>query len=141
MATDNVDNLFRNRRRQYKDFDTSLSKNPITHDVLAVSNENAVKQSVRNLISTRFGERLMAPEIGSGVFDALFEPLDPFSAETLRNDILNTIKNYEPRVVVQDCIVSSESSYSDEINIELIYIIVGENLEVNSQIILQRPGS
>lgn len=141
MATNNVDNLFRNRAREYKDFDTSLSKNPITHDVMAVRNENAVKQSVRNLISTRFGERLMAPEIGSAVYDSLFEPLDPFSAEQLRSDILNTISNYEPRVVVQDCTVSSESSYSDEINIELTYIIVGENLEVTSQIILQRPGS
>lgn len=136
-----IEEIFRDRRRQYKDFDTALSKNPITHDVLTVSNENAVKQSVRNLISTRFGERLMQPEIGSGVFDALFEPLDPFSAEQLRSDILNTISNYEPRVNVLDCIVSTESAYSDEINIELIYIIVGENIEVTSQIILQRPGS
>ena len=135
------DTIFRKYKRSYSDIDTGLSRNPITGDVLSVKDENSVKQAVRNLLSTKFGERLMDPEIGSGIYESLFEPLDAFSAEKLREDIINTIRKYESRIVVQNCVVYAESEDSSEINIDLTYIIVGENVEQTSQIILQRPGS
>ena len=87
--------------RGFKDFAISFKSNPNTKDFSAVKNENAIKQSVRNLILTQFGERPYQYDIGSRVAGLLFEPFDVFLAEDLRDEIENTIKRLEPRVAVR----------------------------------------
>ena len=57
--------------------------NPNTEDFSTLKNENAIKQSVRNLVMTTFGERPFQNDIGSRVRGMLFEPFDVFSAEDL----------------------------------------------------------
>lgn len=69
--------------RGFKDFAISFSNNPTTKDFGMVKNENAIKQSVRNLISTIFGERPFQPDIGSRVKGLLFENFDPFSVDAI----------------------------------------------------------
>ena len=53
--------------RTFKDFAISFKANPNTKDFSSVSNDNAIKQSVRNLVLTNFGERPFQYEIGSRV--------------------------------------------------------------------------
>ena len=60
--------------RGFKDLAISFEANPNTNDFSAVTNENAIKQSVRNLVLTSFGERPFQPNIGSRVRGLLFEP-------------------------------------------------------------------
>ena len=67
--------------------------NPNTEDFSTLKNENAIKQSVRNLVMTTFGERPFQNDIGSRVRGMLFEPFDVFSAEDLRDEIRNTIES------------------------------------------------
>jgi|694.fasta_scaffold06919_10 phage baseplate assembly protein W len=126
--------------REFKDLNIGFKKNPITKDLLVQKNEQAVSQSVQNLLQTRFGEKLMDPEVGSRVYEILFEPLDGFSAAQLQETIINTIRNYEPRVEIIDCIVSAEDSDSSEVRVDIEYRIVGDTITINSTFILQRPG-
>jgi phage baseplate assembly protein W len=49
----------------YKDLDFSFSAHPETGDVLKKIDNNAIKQSIRALVSTAFGERLFDPELGA----------------------------------------------------------------------------
>ena len=101
--------------------------NPNTDDFGTVTNENAIKQSVRNLIMTQFGERPFQMDIGSRVTGLLFEPFDVFSAEDLKDEIRNTIERLEPRVeVVTVDVILSESE--DALDVSLEYRIVGEDL-------------
>ena len=65
--------------RGFKDLAISFNANPSTGDIGVVKNVNAIKQSVRNLILTEFGERPFQQNIGSRVKALLFEPWDPFS--------------------------------------------------------------
>jgi len=58
---------------------------------------DAVKQSVRNLIMTNHYERPFHPEIGSGISQLLFEPLDPITSNSLTRVISEVITNFEPR--------------------------------------------
>jgi len=126
--------------RSYKDLNVDFRNNPITKDVYAVKNEAAITQALKNLVQTRFGERLMQPSIGSSVYDMLFEPLDLFSAIELQNKILTTIKNYEPRVEVSE--VQVAISEDEESAVVLVtYRIIGEPQIITNQFILERPSS
>ncbi len=47
-------------------------------DISPVTNEESIKQSIRNIVLTAPGEKLFNPKFGSSVYKMLFEPLDPF---------------------------------------------------------------
>ena len=99
--------------------------------------KNAIKQSIRNLILTAFGERPYQPDIGSRVKGLLFEPFDVFSAEDLRDEISNTIQRLEPRVEVENIDVNlSDDDYSIDVAIE--YAIVGQPQTQTVEFLLER---
>ncbi len=123
--------------RGFKDFAVSFKANPNTKDVSAVSNANAIKQSVRNLILTQFGERPYQYDIGSRVSGLLFEPFDVFLAEDLRDEIYNCISRLEPRVEVRSISVKP-SIDENEIDIAINYAIVGQQVTQVVQFILER---
>ena len=83
--------------RIYKDIALSFERNAATKDVIVKKDVDAVKQSVRNLILTNHYERPFQPEIGSGISNLLFEPLDPITANSLTRVIGEVITNFEPR--------------------------------------------
>jgi len=83
--------------RLYKDIALSFERNAATKDVIVKKDVDAVKQSVRNLILTNHYERPFQPEIGSGISNLLFEPLDPITANSLTRVIGEVITNFEPR--------------------------------------------
>ena len=123
--------------RGFKDFAVSFKANPNTKDVSAVSNANAIKQSVRNLILTQFGERPYQYDIGSRVTGLLFEPFDVFLAEDLRDEIENTIKRLEPRVAVRRISVN-QSIDENELDVGIEYSIIGQNVTQTVEFILER---
>lgn len=69
------------KSRSFKDLSINLLLNPFTKDVSAVQNDNAIKQSIKNLVLTAPGEKPFQPNIGSRVRQLLFEPLDAFTAD------------------------------------------------------------
>ena len=126
--------------RSYKDLNVDFRSNPITKDIYAVKNEAAITQALKNLVQTRFGERLMQPTIGSGVYDMLFEPLDVFSGIELQSKISTTINNYEKRVEIIDVQVAViEDEETTVVNVT--YRIIGEPKIITNQFILERPSS
>lgn len=84
--------------RTFKDIDLNFIANPVTGDISKKFDENAIKQSVKNLILTNHYERLFHPEIGSSINSLLFEPFSPILQSTLERAITYTITNFEPRV-------------------------------------------
>ena len=76
----------------------SFKINPINSDLIATKNETAIARSVRNLVFTRPGEKFFNPNLGSKVYESLFDNMDEVSASVVEDDIKDTIDNYEPRV-------------------------------------------
>ncbi len=76
----------------------SFKINPINSDLIATKNETAIARSVRNLVFTRPGEKFFNPNLGSKVYESLFDNMDDVSASVVEDDIKDTIDNYEPRV-------------------------------------------
>jgi hypothetical protein len=126
------------KSRSFLDLNVALSRNPFTDDVSSVQNDNAIKQAVKNLVLTTPGEKPFQPLIGSNVNDLLFEPLDAFTGDAIRDEIINTINQYEPRVELTE--VTVEPIYEgNKFSIEIEYRIVGLPVVENITFVLQRP--
>ena len=82
---------------RYSDFTTDFATHPVSGDLARISDIEAVKRSVRNLIMTDKYERLLNPKIGSNVRSMLFEPMDGTTCAALQSYIEETVRNYEPR--------------------------------------------
>ena len=123
--------------RGFKHLAVAFKRNPNTKDFSAVKNENAIKQSVRNLILTQFGERPYQYDIGSRVSALLFEPYDVFLAEDLRDEIFNTITRLEPRVEVNNVVVKPTED-ENTLDVGIAYTIVGQQVTQTVEFILER---
>ena len=82
---------------QYADLDLFFSKKNSDSDINKVTDVQAVKRSVRNLVLLNHYEKPFHPEIGSGIREMLFELMTPVTAIVLTRKIEDVIKNFEPR--------------------------------------------
>tara|TARA_R110002020_G_C16179315_1_gene764691 strand:+ start:255 stop:704 length:450 start_codon:yes stop_codon:yes gene_type:complete len=83
--------------RQYRDLDLFFTKKSGSDDISKITDIEAVKRSIRNLVLTNFYEKPFHPEIGSGVRSILFENMTPITAIVLARKVEDVIENFEPR--------------------------------------------
>ena len=114
----------------FKDISMSFKVSPLTFDLIANKNETAIARSIRNLILTVPGERPFNPELGSQVSRLLFNPMDDITTDSLREQISNTINNFEPRVNLRQVVVQPNFDVG-EYDISIRYDIVG--IEASTQ--------
>jgi phage baseplate assembly protein W len=139
MDRQDVDGLFSTMRRSFVDMSMNVDINPVTEDVVVLKDERAVTQAIKNLVLTKYGERLMQPLIGCNIHSMLFEPLDIFSALEMKTIIINTIRNYEPRVQILNVAVDAIEDTENSIAVSLTFRIIGEPKIIDQQFILERP--
>ena len=96
MDAQGQNNIDRNVR-QYKDLDLFFAKIQASKDIRKVTDVQAVKRSIRNLVLLNHYEKPFHPEIGSGVRDMLFENMSHMTAFVLARKIEDVIENFEPR--------------------------------------------
>ena len=110
----------------FKDLSVTFKKHPVTDDLVSVKDKSAIAQSITNLLMTKKGERPFQPNLGSGLQDMLFEPLDYGSAAMIKQEIAKCINKYEPRVRVQK--IYCEVDFDNNgYNVEMQYKIVGRD--------------
>ena len=110
--------------RSFKDISLSFQVSPLTYDLIAIKNENAISRSIRNLVLTNRGERFFNNNLGSRINSLLFESLDDITASSIRDEIENVINNYEPRVELIS--VDAVPNYDEgELNVTIQYYIIG----------------
>ena len=64
----------------FKDISMTFQRNPLTGDLIALKNTNAITRSIRNIIFTYPGEKPFDPEFGSQLSRMLFENSDPINS-------------------------------------------------------------
>jgi phage baseplate assembly protein W len=108
--------------RTFSDLNLLFSINPVTGDVSRKIDVEAVKASVRHLISTMHYERPFHPEIGCQIFSLLFEPFDAITRNVIAKTIEDVITKFEPRVTLTEVqLVNNEDNNS--INIDVYFRI------------------
>ena len=83
--------------RQYSDLDLFFSKKSSDSDISKVTDIQAVKRSIRNLVLLNPYEKPFHPEIAGGVREMLFELMTPITAQIIAQQVENVIDNFEPR--------------------------------------------
>ena len=94
--------------RTYVDLDLDFTRHPVTNDVVKITDVEAVKRSVKNLINTQFYERPFHPELGCGVREMLFENYTPMTGIFMRRKIEEVLSNYEPRASLSSIQVNEQ---------------------------------
>ncbi len=125
------------KQRLYSDIDLRFTPNPVTGDVSFSYDDQAVIRSVRNLLSTKPYERLWNPTLGSEIDNLLFEPITPLNATLVKDEVIRTINNYEPRAIIASVDVNA---YPDQnaYQVSLIFYIGNNTTPTGISIILQR---
>ena len=83
--------------RQYTDLDLFFGKKTSNADIQKVTDVQAVKRSLRNLVQLNTYEKPFHPEIAGGVREMLFEPMSPILAAMIARKVEDVIENFEPR--------------------------------------------
>ncbi len=110
--------------RGFKDVSMSFKFNPLSGDLITLSNENAIARSVRNIVLTTPGEKIFDPNFGSNIGEILFENIDEITAVSIQEEIQNSLENYEPRVELID--VNVRPNYDmNQFDVIISYRIVG----------------
>lgn len=84
--------------QSFKDISLSFEPHPVTKDIPVLINQYAIIRSVRNIVQTIPTERFFNLAFGSDVRKSLFEFVDYGTAALIEDQIIDTIKNFEPRV-------------------------------------------
>lgn len=110
--------------RKFRDISLSFVRNPVTNDILAITNEDAIKKSVINLVRTKVGERFFNDILGTNIDNSMFELQTPELASSLEIEISTLLRNFEPRIR-QGTVDITYPPDSNEINVRISYDIVG----------------
>ena len=84
--------------RAFKDINLSFKRHPVTNDLVAIRNEDAIKKSVKNIIFTILGEKPYLPLFGSTLNSSLFELNTTVNQIRITDEIKQVLLNYEPRI-------------------------------------------
>ena len=110
--------------KSFKDVSMSFKFNPLSGDLIALKNENAIARAVRNIVLTTPGEKFFDPDFGSNVSEILFENVDDITAISIEDEIKSSLKNYEPRVELIN--VNVDPNFDEnQFDVRITYRIVG----------------
>jgi phage baseplate assembly protein W len=123
--------------RIFSDLDLNFTPHPVTGDLVRKYDENAIKQSIKNLIMTRHFERPFHSEMGSPIRELLFDLITPVTALMVRRAIIDLISNYEPRVKLLGVeVIPSEENNS--MYVSITFKMVNTEAPLSLEFLLER---
>ncbi len=122
----------------FKDISMTFQSNPLTSDLIALKNENAIARSIRNIVFTIPGEKFFNESFGSNINRSLFDNIDELSALIIKDQITESIENFEPRVDTVK-VVTSPDFDNNSFDVVLTYEIIGADIPPQElQFVLQQ---
>lgn len=120
--TDRIDALTTRKTTQkdpvFSDFYNNFNVHPQNKRLALYTDEQAVRRSLRNILSTNTKERLFNPEFGGGLRRFLFEDISVMTSDLIKDAIKDSIQKYEPRARIVDVLViSNEFAHSYDVSV------------------------
>mgnify|MGYP001317172134 FL=1 len=136
-STEHTSNNSKRSTRIYKDLDLDFGRNTVTNDVNKLTDVEAVKRSVRNLINTNHFERPFHPEIGGNVRALLFENMTPLTALNLQRKIEEVLNNFEPRAKITQILADPDIDRNGY-RLEIRFYVIGIQNPITVETFLER---
>ena len=110
--------------KAFRDINLSFKRHPVTNDLVAIRDEDAIKRSVKNIIFTILGEKPFEPSFGSVINDALFDLDTNLNEIRIQDEITSSLSRFEPRIA-NIIVTVSVVPDTNEMNCTVQYDIVG----------------
>ena len=123
--------------RTFKDLDLDFGLNSVTKDVNKLTDAEAIKRSVRNLINLNNYEKPFRPEIGSGIRGLLFEPMTELTSHFMQVKIAEILNQFEPRISVSNIIINNQEE-RNAYSVSIHFLIKGTQEPVVVDTFLER---
>ena len=105
--------------------------NPTTGRIAMSAYEEDIKESIRIIIATAPGERLMRPDFGCGIHDLVFSPINSITMGLFESRIRESITQFEARVEIVKLDISSRDAANGKLEINLTCLVRDTNTEFN----------
>ena len=124
--------------KSFRDFSLTFEKNAVTNDILALKNEAAIKEAVKNIVLYNFYEKPFNPFFGGNIIGLLFENSTPSMELEIKNRIEQSIETQEPRVTAVTVDVDFEEDQND-LQVEITYLILGIKPKFDNVSVIFKP--
>lgn len=107
----------------FTDFYNNFTVHPENKRLALYVDEQAVRRSIRNILSTNTRERLFNPEFGANLKRFLFEDISVMTSDLIKDAIYDSLTKHEPRVRVKEVLVVS-NEFAHSYDVTLYYEII-----------------
>ena len=94
---------------------------PTTGGIALAAYETDIHQSIRIILGTAQGERVMRPDFGCGIYDLVFEAIDSMLITRIQTAVMDSLVTYEPRIEVLSVDVNTSQTLNGYLKIGLQY--------------------
>ena len=98
-----------------------------TGGLATVTDDEEIRESIRLVLATAYGERPMRPEFGCGIHDFVFAPSNATTAGRVAYEVRTSLERWEPRIAVDDVRGTVASHDTAVMYIAVSYAIRGTN--------------
>ena len=113
----------------FKDLSMTFQANPLSKDLIAIKNTNAIARSIKNIVFTIPGEKWFNEDFGSRITESLFENINDVTASIIVDEIQGSITRYEPRVKFVGEGVRAFPNYDNNtFDVIIVYEIIGADV-------------
>ena len=104
---------------------------PTGGQIRMASHVDDIKQSIRIILGTNPGERMMRPDFGTGLNDFVFHPVTATTLDRIRARVEEALIDWEPRIDVERVEVTSEPADRAKVLIDVSYRVRATNTQAN----------
>jgi phage baseplate assembly protein W len=122
---------------RYKDFYGNFDAHPVRKDLYVLTDVDAVKRSIKNLVFTSPGERFFQPYLGGGIDELLFENIDNHTSNMLKVYVESTITNYEPRALVSEVVITPQAN-ENGYHVKIVFSTINNPTPITYDFLLTR---
>jgi phage baseplate assembly protein W len=108
-----------------------VAVNPVTGRIAMSEFEEDIKESIRIILFTAPGERVMRPDFGCGIHDLVFSSMSRITIGLFESRIREAITKWEPRVEITKLDISTRDADRGKLEIDLTYLVRDTNTEFN----------
>ena len=121
------------RNKAYSDLDLTFAIKD-NKDVFKKNDAAAVKQAVKNLLLTNFGEKPFSPRFGGNLNAFLFNLDTEFDELEIEDSVAQAIANFEPRAIlrrVRATLLPDQNSVNVKVVFQVVNVQETQELSIN----------
>jgi hypothetical protein len=108
-----------------------VAVNPTTGRIAMSEHEEDIKESIRIILATAPGERVMRPDFGCGIHDLVFSTISAITVGLFESRVREAITKFEARVDILKLEISTREASNGKLEIKMECLVRDTNAQFN----------